>query len=346
MPNPMSHLSTFDGSSPGWSVVAPNRFDGGIWLEEVGTNLVANPVLATNTYGWDRWGATAVTRVDTTLTIGDWSLQLTRPATESSQKGIASNSVGRMPVTAGLAYMASLSAVSSVAINNAVIGIRWLDASNALLSTTSVGSQAVGTDPAYPTRLRITGVAPANATQAEIVAYTTAGAIGDWQQYTRFQLEQHDYETSLIVGNKGGGYGYTGTPNQSSSTRAASSAAISPSGILSPDSGAVAFRFTRKIDTGGIETILECGTDGASTDYLALTIDASDKLVMAWTANGGSAQTVTSAESIAVDTEYLLYIEWDGTQMALSLDNGALVTGTRDTPQGSWGAGDLVLKAE
>lgn len=117
---------------------------------------------------------------------------------------------------------------------------------------------------------------------------------------------------------------------------------------LDPAKGSVSFRFTRESDTGGVETLLECGTDGSGTDYLSLGVDASDQFVMTWTADGGSEQSVSSAQTIATDTLYLISCAWQFTAMSVTVtdDMGTqTVTGTRDVPVGDWGAGDLVLEA-
>lgn len=123
----------------------------------------------------------------------------------------------------------------------------------------------------------------------------------------------------------------------------ASAAAIDPTGILSPNSGAMAFAFTRGIDTGGIEYIVECGED--PEDWLRIFVDASDKLNFSFASNGGLPGVVTSVASVPVGTEQIAYIEWSGTSIALGLNGAALVTGTRDPVMDDWDAGDLTLKA-
>jgi len=142
-------------------------------------------------------------------------------------------------------------------------------------------------------------------------------------------------------GDSGDGFAWDGSAHNSTSTRAASSASISPTGILDPATGSLAFRLTRKIDTGDIEYILNCGTDG--DDRLRIYIDTDDRLRVAWDTGGALPQSVVSSSTIAVGTEYLVYTEWDGINIAMSLDAGTLVTGIRDVPLGSWGTDDLVL---
>lgn len=117
---------------------------------------------------------------------------------------------------------------------------------------------------------------------------------------------------------------------------------------LDPAKGSVSFRYLRESDTGGAETLLVCGTDGSGTDYLSLGVNASDQFVMTWTSDGGSEQSVSSAQTIAVDTLYLVSCAWQFTDISVMVtdDMGTqTVTGTRDVPVGDWGAGTLKLEA-
>lgn len=117
---------------------------------------------------------------------------------------------------------------------------------------------------------------------------------------------------------------------------------------LDPAKGSVSFRYTRESDTGGAETLLECGVDGTGTDYLSLGVDASDHFVMTWTADGGSEQSVSSVQTIAPDTVYFISCAWQHTSMSVTVTDDMstqTASGTRDVPQGDWGSGDLVLEA-
>ena len=72
MSNPTTHISTFDGSASGWTVVDPERYDGGLWLEQAGANYMTRPLAVlgiTSPAGtvlerWQRLGTGAsITRV-------------------------------------------------------------------------------------------------------------------------------------------------------------------------------------------------------------------------------------------------------------------------------------------
>lgn len=118
---------------------------------------------------------------------------------------------------------------------------------------------------------------------------------------------------------------------------------ISPTSYLSPSTGSICFRFVRYDDTGGSEIILQVGVD--PDDKLLILIDSDDKLYMYWYSNGGLPQIIGSTETIALDTLYLFYFEWDGITQALSVNNGTKVVGLRDVVTGVWGSVDLQLKA-
>lgn len=152
-------------------------------------------------------------------------------------------------------------------------------------------------------------------------------------------------DATYFDGSDGDGYGWSGTPHESTSTRAASSASVATAGHIDPASGSLAFRYKRLIDTGGEEIILTSGVVGSGTDYLEIGVDATDHLYMEWDSDNGGANRVTSTGTISVDTEYFLYFEWDGTTIGLSIDNGTVETDTRDAVEGDWGAGDLELVA-
>jgi len=66
--------------------------------------------------------------------------------------------------------------------------------------------------------------------------------------------------------------------------------------------------------------------------------------VVSWNSDNAGAQTVTSTDSIAVDTEYFVYTDWNSTDINLRVD-AATDTDTRNAVQDDFGAGDLTLQA-
>lgn len=140
------------------------------------------------------------------------------------------------------------------------------------------------------------------------------------------------------------GSSWDATAHQSPSTRAAASAAISPTGILSPAAGSLAFRFTRKIDTGSLEPIIECGENAAGYDHLQMFID-SDTLWVAWDSDGALPISIDTGQTIAVDTEYFIYTYWTGLTFGISVNNGTVREATRNLVTGDWGSEPFTLKA-
>lgn len=344
MSNPTTHVEPFDGSLGDFTGVAPIRYSNGLWLEEATTNAYINPVAGngTSTLAPLSNRANAVVSVPTPLP-GHLSgvtdcFRVTSAGDFGAGTTWASLNIGNL--SAAL-YQLSVYVYIPAATSISAIGFT---AGN---FTSGVIVAAIG-DAALTNQWQRIGPAtltPDVGDLAGILNLTVTGlSNGEVLYFIIPQVERKDYMTSATAGSLGAGYAFTGTAHNSTSTRAASSAAISPSGILSPDTGSLAFRFTRKIDTGGTETILECGTAGSGTDYLSVAVNASDKLVVSWNSDNAGAQTVTSTDSIAVDTEYFVYTDWDSTDINLRVD-AATDTDTRDAVQDDFGAGDLTLEA-
>ena len=151
---------------------------------------------------------------------------------------------------------------------------------------------------------------------------------GDWIIGTAWQNEKSPYATS-----------FTDT------TRAASSAAISPTGILDPTSGAVAFRISPTIETGLEEIWGECGVKGSGTDHVRWGRDASTHPFVEWSANNAAYQRLTASETLTAGTAYDVYLGHTGTVTSLAVDAGTLQTGTRAAVSGDFSTGDLTLEA-
>lgn len=322
MSNPTNGVWQFDGASGSFVITGPERYDSGLWLEEGTTNRMANPSVETNTTNWAATSGLTLTQDGSQASDG----------TKSVNVVAASGSIGKRLLAATATGLATAGGISvAVAIDLWGTGTVKLQASvdytDASSDAGTMGSDIVLT--ATPTRYYAAPMATNGAKTinvARVSAWCQTAAVnfnGD-----AAQVEWKAYSTS-----------YTGT------TRAASSAAISPAGILSPTEGGFAIKaFRRKLDTGSAEVLLESGTSGSGTDRLRLYINSSDKLVMEWVSDGAAATTLTTAASIATNTDYFIYADWKDTLVRLRLD-AVMATGTRNTPEGSWGAGALTLKA-
>jgi hypothetical protein len=144
-------------------------------------------------------------------------------------------------------------------------------------------------------------------------------------------------------GALGVGDAWTGTAHNSPSVRTAATISMDEAGRIDPVSGSLAFRYTRLIDTGAAEPILDVGEGTSGKDRLRLRINSSDKLEVSWQSNGASETTLASTESITVGTEYWVYVAWSGTSVWVGIDANALASGTRNAPQNNWGTTDLVV---
>jgi hypothetical protein len=144
-----------------------------------------------------KWGmGNALTKEDSWLdtTIGNWqadtncavardtgvfyygtaSLKITATAAADAVARIAAPATSNYPVTVGQTYsaQAKVKTLSGTA-RNVILSIRWYNASNALVSTTT-GSSVAGSTTVW-TRHNVSGVAPATATKATILV-TIVGA--------------------------------------------------------------------------------------------------------------------------------------------------------------------------
>lgn len=139
---------------------------------------------------------------------------------------------------------------------------------------------------------------------------------------------------------------YTATsPAQFALTSADTDAiTIDPTDVLDPVQGSLAFWFKREIDSGGTESLLQVGIDGAGTDWLRVLI-ASDQVMFWLNAEGDLPTHVSSTVTLALSTMYFVYCEWTRTTMAVSVNGEAKVVTSRAAVAESWGASDLTLEA-
>ena len=90
----------------------------------------------------------------------------------------------------------------------------------------------------------------------------------------------------------------------------------------------------------------EAGVKGSGTDHVRWGRDASKHPFVEWSSNNAAYQRLTASETVDAGVEHLCYIGWDSTGQQLSIDAGALQTGSRAAVSGSFGSGPLTLKAE
>ena len=340
MSNPTTHVESFAGLLGSLSGVEPIRYSGGLWLEEAVTNIHPNPRPTTTDSGAIGSGAT-ITR-DTSVRYGadaaSWKVAC--PGSIASE-GIQLRQTG-LSVQGGNAWSGQTKVIGPAG----KVVRHWLRFlySDTTLQDSSVLTLTLSGD--WQDIVRQNVVSNGAKTISAVLLMVRNNAAEAYEfNCTRVQIEERPYATSVAIGDLGAGYAHTGTPYQSASTRAASSAAISPTGILSPASGALAFRATPTIETGLEEIWGECGVKGAATDHTQWGRDATKHPFVEWSANNAAYQRITATETVDAETEYFLYFGYNGTDTYLQVDSGTPQTGTRDVVEDDFSVGDLTLEA-
>ena len=336
--------------------VDPIRYDGGLWTEEGGTNYCPDPLGLYGTPGYSvavTGGAAALGAFSTELgLVGAQSWR-----TEITTKAAASNTIQvSTPTASGLSLPAGtpISCAVTIAHNRATsvylqirlgtsAGNKWVAGGLHSVSSASTRIELnTITEEVTTMSIRIEVVLNYSGLQT--------AQVGDVAHCWYPQYELLPYATSLIPLADGSGaplagYAFTSTAHNSPSNRHASSAAIDPTGILAPGSGALAFRITPTIETGLEEIWGECGVKGAGTDHLRWGRDASKHPFCEWSSNDAAYQRLTASETLTAGTAYDVYLGHTGTVTSLAVDAGTLQTGTRAAVSGDFSTGDLTLEA-
>lgn len=347
MSNPTTHVETFDSSLGAFTGVQPIRYDSGLWLEEATTNYAINPVGGVNTFGFN---ASTNMAIERTATLpgplpgwlgGTVTTTFRLYATADKSPGILASLVTAVDA-AGMHQTAMLIWIPTAFGASAMV----LRANNFVGGTNTDGPVNMALRDQWQV---VNGSIDVNAgdLSGHLAPTTTAGTVASGQEFwvTALSCQPGAYRTSPAIGSAGSGFSWVGTAHLSASTRAASSASISPTGILAPGSGALAFRITPTIETGLEEIWGECGVKGAGTDHLRWGRDASTHPFVEWSSNDAAYQRLTASETLAAGTAYDLYFGHTGTVTSLAVDAGTLQTGTRDAVSGDFSTGDLTLEA-
>ena len=344
MSNPTSLVESFNGSLGAFAGVDPIRYDTGLWVEEGTTNLANNPVAATNTSSW----STSTNRTLARVTSLPAALpnELAALVTTGFSVTATADIVGTGPMlgtsfhalTAG-AHSLSIYVYIPTAYAGSTVEARFSGFTSAT-GTTKVSANMSLRDQWQRVSVPDVGIDSGDTGGSLEVGTVSGGSLvnGDVVYFTAVQCEKKSYVTSFALTTFGSGYSAT-------NVRAASSAAISPAGILAPGSGAIAFRITPTIETGLEEIWGECGVKGAGTDHLRWGRDASTHPFVEWSANNAAYQRLTGSETLSAGTAYDLYFGWNGTAIELAVDAGTLQTDTRDAVEGDFSTGDLTLEA-
>lgn len=301
------------------------------WVEEGTTNLVTNPWFATNTTGWSATNA-AIARSTAYAYQGPAAATLTATTT---------NATATTSITA-----AASSHTAQWIVRNAHTVARTVQLK---YNGSNIGSTA-SVDPGETLTITAPFTGTGGAANLELVVTDSANTEVMVIYYAGAEAKSYATSPCPAINASGTvqtGYAWTGTAHASTSTRTANTDSVDQDGTnrIDPASGSIAFRYKRNIDTAAEEIIMTSGVVGSGTDYLELGIDSTDHFYAEWNSNNAGANRVTSTGTISVDTEYLLYTDWDGTAIRVSIDNGAFDTDTRDAVEGDWSTGDLTIQA-
>ena len=341
MSNPTTHVSDFDGSAPGWTIAGPERYSNGLWLEEAGINLVRRPSGEGGAIadGAVSAGAT-VTNVTSESYSGTHAVRVQFPGDGVSRivEWYTDNGGGSGAQNFTAGYW--VKGTGQVRIRAG----QWVNGGGALRQ--QIGSLVTLTSDwqflpaAFSTNpgdtfdgagtLRVESVTPVSPIDCYIDA---------------LQQEMKAYRTSYIDGGQGSGYAWDGTAHVTRSTRAASSAAISPTGILSPVEGALAFRLTPTIETGVEEIWGECGVKGLGTDHLRWGRNSTKHPFVEWSSNDAAYERLTAAQTVDAGIQFFFLIGHSGATQYLQVDENLPLSTSRASVSGSWGAGNLKLEA-
>jgi len=335
--------------------VDPTRFESGLWLEEGEKSFVSNPVAGNGTTDYSCTGA--VFSLATDVLPGPLPYDYLSSVTSCIKStAIATTTAFSTVVVSQTLDLSGSGAGAGAYVGSALV---WVPSSVSSTEmqiyrrnfTDATGDLTVALDMTKRDQWQIAQIGFSVVTDVfgEISIRDVSGGMltGQSVYSILMQCTKGGYRTSPVAGSLGLGYGWTNAAHGSFSysTRAASSASVPTAGIISPNSGSLAFRATPTIETGLEEIWGECGVKAASTDHVRWGRDATKHPFVEWSSNDAAYQRLTATETIDAGVETFLYLGHDGTDTSLQVGAGTLQTGTRAVVSDSFGAGPIKLQA-
>lgn len=191
-----------------------------VQIANTATNLVENPSFETNTnYVHPSVGGVTLSRTIQYSVYGNHSLRVDCDGTLDLQGIYTSGATGYISVSASTAYTLTAYVKSDTARSMQLV-IAWYDAGSVYISSSTTNFTS-GTAWA---RQSLTATSPGTAAKARIYIRNTGGAIGSaWVFWVdAMQFEARSYSTPYLDGSLnggGGGYSWSGTVHNSTSTR-------------------------------------------------------------------------------------------------------------------------------
>jgi hypothetical protein len=287
-----------------------------IW--EATTNIIENGGGETNTLGWTNGSACPnIARSTTQHKFGVGSVFSGILSGLSPVIVLLRNdNVTRFSVTAGNSYAFSLWALAATAgSTNFNIALRWFDAANAQISTTSMGVQPLST--AAFTRYAVVGVAPANAVTVQLRISWTAAANSDTVYFDGAQLESKTNRTPYV------------RTDGAQATRAAARVQAPAANLINATQSWMAFRVRLAWDTinmpGGNSYIFDWRFD--ANNLLACYFDITNKRWTIWRRGAAVGNTATTAvQTHAIGDVITVVVAWDVGNIKISINGGAFVS--------------------
>lgn len=353
MTNPTTLIAAFDDSlaftdavgSGTFTGVGPIRYDSGLWLEGAVTNLFPNPrINGASLSPWfnkSQGGETTSFSTPVDAANADQSVSVVGPGSAGFEGLLVYTQDFHFSLTgAADQYVAAFDIEGTGTLDLVLFRAFYSDASFSDSASTSLvlGSATRFISPA----VTLNPAKTCDSFQLFLIRSSTPSAFS-------FKAGGFDFTkapaTSHTDGTLGDAYDWESTAHDSNSTRAAATASVATAGHIDPASGSLALQLTRQIDTGAEERYFECGTIGSGTDALRGGVDSSDHPFVEWNSNNAGWERLTSTATVSADTEFVYLTDWTGTVTRLQIDDASIESGARDTPEGDWGAGNLILEA-
>ena len=312
------------------------------WIEEGTGNFMTNPSFEVDTDGWTG-GSVSLSRVTSHAYFGNASCAV-EVTSAPSWIDVSADSGNRPAVSPGQVWTIS-AFIRSDDVFQITPVIAWFDGADG--SGSHLGDEYG--PPVTPTsewqRVTFTGTAPASAASfiTRFSDFTDALNVGDVLHIDAVQVEQKAYATSYCDGSLGTGYTWAGTAHASASTRAGSYILSTVDGRANADVGSMV-EHARIIEVGNGARFMNLGTwiAGSGDDLLLWSSDGA-RAELAPAQDGVQGVTAVGLGDLTAGMAFV-YAEWNGTDIAASVDRGTLGVGSRLDPGGTaWSTDQLII---
>lgn len=248
---------------------SPSTTRAAAWIEELTTNLIANPGAEVNATNINPAGTgTTVTRISTNAYLGAVGIRVVGDGSVGAQ-GVIYTTVSSLGYTGSVRQFVGsiwIKGIAPYVTLDVYCRVNYTDVSI--------------TDGARTTVLLtnewqriVTPLVSSDPTKIVNNLFVLARNFGSGS--TTFiadaaQVEEKTFATSYCAGDLGTGYSWAGTANASTSSRAASHITVDEAGRIDTRKGGIAAKFNRSATGAGGQRIVSVGNGGASDDRVSL----------------------------------------------------------------------------